>query len=222
MSVLLAVAVLPVGNLEAAQFGAQELADWATTSISSSASNRKTTGPLMFEVPLALTQEEHGQEEAEEEEEAEVRNEIALIIAGTYEDLGSEETENFFTIGGKYQREITSVIAVAGAFEYLHHKPAALLTFPVHFRLWKRLDVYAGPGVEFSEEHEHDEGDEEENHHAGEDGDSASWEATFLVRVGVGWLFEIGERYSLSPGVALDFIGQEQALVYGAEFSIKF
>jgi hypothetical protein len=167
------------------------------------------------QVPVA------GQEEADAEGEAETRNEIALIVAGTYEDLGSEDAENYFTIGAKYQREISSLIAVAGVFEYLNTKPAAVLVFPVHFRPWKGLDIFAGPGVEFSDEEEDDE--DGEDHDAGDEGgNSGDWDATFLIRVGVGYAIEFGERYSLSPSVALDFIGREQALVYGADFSIKF
>jgi len=156
-----------------------------------------------------------------EEGEAETRNEIALIVAGTYEDLGSEDTENFFTIGAKYQREISSLIAVAGVFEYLNTKPAAVLVFPVHFRAWKGLDIFAGPGVEFSDEEEDDE-DEEDHDDGDEGGDSGDWDATFLIRVGVGYAIEFGERYSLSPSLALDFIGRDGALIYGADFSIKF
>jgi len=54
------------------------------------------------------------------------------------------------------------------------------------------------------------------------DGDSSAWGATFLIRVGAGYNIGIGDRYSFSPSIAFDFIGREQALVYGADFSIKF
>jgi hypothetical protein len=168
----------------------------------------------------AVSQEGGVHEDVEDHEEAEFLNELALIVAGTYEDLGAEDTENYFTIGAKYQREVTERVAVAGMVEYLNDKPAALLVFPVHFLPWKGLDLFAGPGVEFSggeeEEHgeEHDEGEEH--------GESNGWDAKFLIRVGIGYVFEIGERYSLAPGIALDFIGREQALVYGVDFSVSF
>lgn len=211
-----AVVLLPAGNLEAAQSAARPLPGWAGPFPSALVGEKVPATALELGAAVALAVKEQGQEQVEEEgeKEAEFRNELALIIAGTYED-----PDNFFTIGAKYQREITSVIAVAGVFEYLNTKPAALLVFPVHFRVWEGIDLFAGPGVEFAEEEEEDG----EDHDDGEEGgDSDAWDATFLIRVGVGYAIELGERYSFSPSVAVDFIGRERAFVYGADFSIKF
>jgi hypothetical protein len=48
----------------------------------------------------------------------------------------------------------------------------------------------------------------------------------FLFRIGAAYVFEVGERYWIAPGVAYDWVNEElgtaTATVYGVKFGIGF
>ena len=120
-------------------------------------------------------------------------NEVALIIAGTYED---EETN--FTTGLEFERRLPHRLGVGAAFEYLADG-TWLFVVPLYFHPVGGFKVFTGPGVERK------------------DGENL-----FLWRVGVAYVFEFAERYFVSPGLEVDFVGREEALVFGANFGISF
>jgi len=126
--------------------------------------------------------------------EPERRNEIALLLGGTY-----QEEENYFTIGLEYQRTFSDRLDVAVAVEHLSGKDSWVYVFLAKFRVYKGIKLLAGPGFE----REHGEND-------------------FLFRIGGGYGFEFGERYSFVPSLELDFIGRDTALVYGATLGVGF
>lgn len=137
-----------------------------------------------------------------EEEEIERRNEIAVILAGTYE---GDEEKSFFTIDGAYQRRLTPLIGVGGVAELVVEGEARehIAVFPVFFHPLGGLELFTGPGWERKD---------------------GGYE--FLYRGGTAYNFEFGERYSLSPFVEFDFINSDQgtshAIVYGVDFGIGF
>ena len=126
-------------------------------------------------------------------EETERRNELALIVAGTYED-----EHNRFTAGLEYSRRLHPYVGVAGVVEYLEDG-TWVYVFPVLVYPVGGLKFVAGPGFEREE-----------------------GENSFLFRVGVGYGIEFAERFSLQPSLELDFIGREEALVYGVTLGVSF
>ena len=129
------------------------------------------------------------------------KNELSAIVAGTHED---EST--YFTLGVEYKRELSELFALTAVGELVLEGDGreGVLVFPVILQPWRGLHLLAGPGFE----------------HSGEDGNS------FLFRVGVGWGFEVGERYSLTPAVEFDFVdgddGVDQVVVFGVSFGFGF
>ena len=118
---------------------------------------------------------------------------MALIIAGTYED---EETN--FTTGLEFGRRLPHRLGVGAAFEYLADG-TWLFVVPLYFHPVGGFKVFTGPGMERK------------------DGENL-----FLWRVGVAYVFEFAERYFVSPGLEVDFVGREEALVFGANCGISF
>ena len=130
---------------------------------------------------------------AQEAEEEEHQNEVALIIAGTYEDEAT-----VFTIGIEYERRFHQYLGFGGAIEYLVDG-RWLFVFPVAVHPIGGLKLLAGPGFER------------------EDGENS-----FIFRVGADYSFEFADRFSLTPGLDVDFIGRDGALVFGVDFGVSF
>lgn len=152
------------------------------------------------------------------------RNELALVLASTHE---SEEDENLFTIGGEYERRFTSRVGLTAGFEHLSEVDGWVFVFPLTVRIAGGLKALAGPGFEHLSRrptlggHEvgHSETSEEHPVESGADN-------LFLFRIGAQYAFEIGERFSVAPGIALDFIDEEhgvaKAVLYGVNLGIAF
>ncbi len=120
-------------------------------------------------------------------------NEVALIIAGTY-----EEGETNFTTGIEFERLLPHRLGLGDAAEYLVDG-SWVFVFPVYFHPVGGFKVFTGPGVEHTTE-----------------------ENSFLWRLGAAYSFEFAERYSVTPGLEVDFIGREEVLVFGVNFGISF
>ena len=69
-----------------------------------------------------------------------------------------------------------------------------------------------GPGVEFLDEAHGEDGGH---------GEEAS-KRHFLARIGVGYAFHIGKRYTILPVVHADFVDEHVVWVTGANFGIRF
>lgn len=120
-------------------------------------------------------------------------NELALIIAGTY-----KEGETNFTTGLEFERRLPHRLGLGATAEYLVDG-SWVFVFPVYFHPVGGFKVFTGPGVEHTTE-----------------------ENSFLWRLGAAYSFEFAERYSVTPGLEVDFIGREEALVFGVNFGISF
>jgi hypothetical protein len=172
--------------------------------------------------------QEHGGHNSESHEEHFHRNELALVLASTYE---VEHSKNLFTIGGEYERRLTPRFGVAATVEFLDSIDARVLVFPVTVRVVRGLKVVVGPGWErksrrpSSEGHEDPHDTQHEDSHAGDPVESGT-ENLFLFRFGVHYGFEFGGRYSITPGIDLDLISEDhgvaKAILYGVNFGIAF
>lgn len=133
--------------------------------------------------------------------EDEGKNELSAIVAGTHED-----GTTFFTLGVEYERDLSEPFAVSVIGEAVLEGESreGLVVVPLVLKPWRGLKLLAGPGFERSKD----------------DGTS------FLFRWGVGWGFELGERFSLVPTVELDLVngsdGVEEVLVFGASVGFSF
>ena len=168
--------------------------------------------------PAALAQE------PEEEHEGEHRNEVALLLGATYE---AEEERNFFTVGGEYARRLGDRWTVAASIEHLPEPGAWVFAFPVTFRVYEGFRLSAGPGFEGVSRRSLLEEALEEELEGEEIGDRIDGRKRFfLFRVGASYGFEIGERYSLRTGVAVDWVdaleGTVVAVVYGVSLGVGF
>jgi opacity protein-like surface antigen len=150
------------------------------------------------------------------------RNELALIVAATYEEgEHEEEGETFFTVGGEYERRLTRALGVGVEFEYVADAEAWLLLAPITLHPAGGLKLFGGLGLERKVVHESEHGE-----HHGDARDERDRETLFLWRIGAGYGFEFAERYSLGPTVSFDFIRESgswvNAVVYGVTFGIGF
>ena len=136
---------------------------------------------------------------AQSEGEDEKLNELALVLAATYED-----EEASFTLGIEYERDLGEFLAVMGVVEYVPDSESRELVFVVPFVLKPAggLKLLAGPGFARKEE------------------------SRFLFRLGAAWSFDLGERWAITPGVELDLVdgddGLTKALVFGGSVGYRF
>jgi hypothetical protein len=150
-----------------------------------------------------------------EEPEGEFPNEIAAIVAGTWEH---QEDETFFTLGLEYERRLTPRVGIVGELEFLFDADRWIVAAPVVFRPARGVKLFAGPGFERAEAVA-EEGE-------GEPLEESGRETRFLLRFGAGYAVEFRERYSVTPMLSIDFVRERsewgRAVVFGATFGIAF
>jgi len=162
----------------------------------------------------------HGEAEAHDGDEAQtghhdrshLKNEVAFFLGAT--DEHGHDTE--FTLGVDYKRRVADRVAVGGFLDHaggeLRNSLVGALVF---WWPWRTLALYAGPAMEFHDGRNQDGAGGDDGH--GEGGDSN--ENYFVVRVGAGWDFHIGEHYGIIPTVILDLVEGEKVWVYGLAIS---
>jgi len=154
-------------------------------------------------------------------------NEVALILAGTYE---SEASETFFTIGAEYQRFFNSRIGAGVVVEHINDVNAWLLVGNLYYRPVGALKLFTGPGAELKprrpEVEPHGEAGLSGHSVAASDESSEREETLFLWRFGGGYTFKMGGRYSVTPAITLDLVREQghwvEALVFGATLGVGF
>jgi hypothetical protein len=155
------------------------------------------------------TQKPVGQAEPRDGPELEHRNEVAGVIAGTWDD---GEGEGFLTLGVEYERRFTPRLGVVAEVERLFDADRWIAAAPFTFRPVPALKLFAGPGFERSSEEIPHEPDETETR--------------FLFRIGAAYAWEFAERYSFGPTFSLDYIREEDqwnyALVFGVTLGVAF
>ena len=147
---------------------------------------------LMSIVPLSAASAEESGEKPDQEETS--RNRMELFLGNTH-----DEGEDAFSVGVTYEYRFRKLIGLGALWEYADgdfDKWIAGVPFFLH--PYKGLRFEVAPGVE------HAESDNE-----------------FLVRLGVGYEFEIG-RWSITPEFNMDFVDGEESIVYGISFGYGF
>ncbi len=156
---------------------------------------------------------------ADEEDHAEAHhlhlNHLGLLFAGT---TGLEEGgETYFTLGVDYERRLSEVWGVGVVGELIFaHKTEYLFVFPAYFHVTEKLWFQAALGFEVAYHH-HEE--ENEGNHGEET--HTSKETEFLLRIGVGYEFEV-EGITITPAIALDVYSGHRSLVWGLSIGKGF
>lgn len=178
--------------------------------------------------PAEEAQDEEHAEAAEHEEHGEVddhgerphhKNDVAIFLGRT--DEHGHPTE--FTWGLDYKRRVAHRWAVGGLFDYASGElrdsivAASVTWWPVG-----QLGLTAAPGIEYHRGRSSNDGcgcggstksEKAEGH--GETDKDATY---FVLRLGVGWGFPIGESYGIEPQINLDLVEGENVWVYGVNF----
>lgn len=143
------------------------------------------------------------------EEETEYRNAVELFVGAVTE---TEESATGTGIGLEYQRHLSSRWSLgveAIEISTTGVSRGFLVVVPVYFNPVGGLGLKAGPGVEGSKEEAEDGGESESS-------------TRFAMRFGAGWEFELGKRFTLTPEVNMDVIGENLTWVYGLSFGVEF
>jgi len=155
-------------------------------------------------------------------EELHHHNALGIVIGGTYE---SEEKDTFLTLGAEYERLFNRRFGVVLGVEYISEVDAWVLVTPFVYRHGSGLRLLTGPGLELKT-----------RRRGGEHGREPSGglenrlppreENLFLWRFGVGYNFEVGERYSIAPAVDFDYVREDghwvEAIVFAVTVGFDF
>ena len=118
------------------------------------------------------------------------------LFAGITDDRG----DNVFSMGLDYEYHLSELIGVGGLLDVAGGDVRSFVVgVPVFVHPVGGLLLLAAPGVE----HQNDGSNE------------------FLIRIGVGWEFEVGERFVLTPILNVDFVDGDKVYVYGVAFGYK-
>ena len=132
-----------------------------------------------------------------EEAEKETKNQVRVFGGATTRDGHTGGS-----VGLIYERELTPVWAVGFVAEVTPSLRDRLVTVPSLFiHPWKDLALTVAPGVQVEED-----------------------EASFVMRFGAGWDFELGKGWSIAPEINLDLVGDggPPAFVYGLSLGFDF
>jgi len=174
------------------------------------------------------TQEAHEEEHAEEAEHEEHgeseghgrslhhKNDVAIFLGGT--DEHGHPTE--FTWGLDYKRRVAERWAVGGLFDHAGGSLRnAIVAASVTWLPVGKLSLTAAPGIEFHRGRSSNEGCGCAGSAKSEETGEADQDATYFVfRLGVGWVFPIGQSYAIEPQLNLDLVNGEKVWVYGVNF----
>ena len=124
---------------------------------------------------------------------------IEFFVGNTYEDA-HHGSENGFTVGLTYERRLSSVWGVGGAYEYAAGDfDKWSIGVPLFIHPYKGWRFQFAPGLE---------------HKKGED--------EFLFRIAAAYEITLSDRWMLIPEIAVDFVDGDEAVVYGLAFGFGF
>jgi opacity protein-like surface antigen len=142
-----------------------------------------------------------------ETDEAEYRSSFELFVGGVTE---TEESASGFGVGVEYNYRLSSRWSIGVEAIEISTTDVSrdwLVVFPVYFHITESFGVKAGPGLEGSLE-------------KSEDGSESKTQ--FALRLGAGYEFELGERFTITPEINADLIGGNVTWVYGLSFGLRF
>jgi len=172
----------------------------------------ETSPPPQRPAELSVIPEPQGIQTPEVEEVAFHKNHFGVFVGGT-----TQKERSGFTLGADYERRFHRFIGIGVQAEHAWGsvKDTAVV-FPVYFHPGGGLRLAAGPG--FSSETETEEPGE------GEGGSDATEKTVtdFLWRVQLLYDFELKERVTLTPNLAIDFVSGRQFFVYGVTLGYLF
>jgi hypothetical protein len=156
-----------------------------------------TTVCFLVIIPTAAAVEQgHGEHEQSTHYHL---NMVEFFLGGTYED-GEHGSEEGFTVGFAYERRLNELLGIGAFYEYaagdLDNWSIGAPLFIHPYEGWRFV---VAPGME------HRNGGHE-----------------FLFRTGVGYEFELSERWVMIPEFNVDFVDGEQAYVFGIVFGFGF
>jgi len=148
---------------------------------------------------------------AQESEVADIeyKNEVELFVGGVTE---TEQSASGFGIGLEYNRRLSprwSIGVEAVEIATTGVTRSWLVVVPVYFHITEGLGIKAGPGLEGSTEEPEAGGESEST-------------TEFALRLGAGYEFELGGRFTLTPEINADLIGGHVTWVYGLSFGVGF
>jgi len=139
------------------------------------------------------------------------RNHLGVFLGGT-----TLQEQSGFTLGGDYERRFHRNLGVGIQAEHAFGTVKdTVVVFPVFFHPGTNgLRLAAGPG--FSRENEEEPGRE------GGVSPGTRKVTEFLWRFQILYDFEVGERVTITPNIALDFVNGRQFFVYGVTLGTGF
>ncbi len=134
------------------------------------------------------------------------KNHLAFIIGHAEEEQSDGHHESGSVLGIDYIRHLNHRWGLGATFEVEtfgnNHKRHGILAVPVSFFPGGNWRLFAAPGVEFSEPWKPEKG---------------------ILRLGAGYEFHLGERFSLAPEAQVDFVeGGTTVYVFALAFGIAF
>ena len=142
-------------------------------------------------------------------EKVEYKNSVELFVGGVTE---TDESATGPGVGLEYNRRLSSRWSIGVEAIELSTNDVSrswLVVVPAYFHLTDGLSLKAGPGLEGSKDKPEDGGESEST-------------TEFVVRLGAGYEFELGRRFTVSPEVNADLIGGNVTWVYGLSFGLGF
>jgi hypothetical protein len=148
-----------------------------------------TQGPIIIMTAITLVLANQAVSASDDDGHHLPHNHIAVVAAAAFEEQADGHRERGNVLGLAYVRQVTEHWGWGAAIEMEvfgdSNDRLGVLVLPVSYFPNDRWRLLAGPGVEFRERGERE--------HA-------------LLRVGAGYEFELGERFTLSPEVVVDFV----------------
>lgn len=127
------------------------------------------------------------------------QNVVELFIGNTYENT-HHGSENGFTVGFTYERRLSTLLGVGGAYEYTAGDfDKWSIGIPLFIHPYKGWRFQLAPGLE---------------HKKGED--------EFLFRIGAAYGFMLSDRWMMIPEIAVDFVDGDEAVVFGLAVGFGF
>ncbi len=140
--------------------------------------------------------------------------------AGFFVGGSTLKSENGFTIGGDYEYRFSKYLGVGVQVEHAYGElKETVFAFPVFFHPGAGLRLAAGPGFERFTGELSSITAEDEGHGAEATHDKNNH---FLWRMQILYDFPVGERFTITPNFALDFLSGRQVAVYGVTFGVGF
>jgi len=141
-------------------------------------------------------------EEAEHEAgHAFARHDLAIFLGVTNDRTSKELTQGF-----EYEYRITSWFGAGGLVDLAFGEDrVTVVAVGAFFRPYHRLILLVAPGYERVKSSSSSHADH----------------IDFLLRIGGAWEFEMTEKFYLAPTINVDFLENEEILVWGLNFGFK-